>query len=86
MSKSNGCDSNGQKETEGTGGQKGRGQAKSKAGRLKKNLQKWFVAVAFQNSLHFEVSSEGVMICIYLEVLGQCQSTFPISPAVTLRG
>lgn len=88
MSKSNGCDSNGQKETEGTGGQRGKGQARSKAGRLKKkkNIQKWFVAVAFQNSLHFEVSSEGVMICIYLEVLGQCPSTFPISPAVTLRG
>lgn len=52
----------------------------------KKNLQKWFVAVVFQNSLHFEVSSEGVMICIYLEVLEQCQSPFPVSPAVTLRG
>lgn len=36
MSKSNGCDSNGQKETEGTGGQRGKGQARSKAGRLKK--------------------------------------------------
>lgn len=26
------------------------------------------------------------MICIYLEVLEQCQSTFPVSPAVTLTG
>lgn len=47
---------------EGTGGQRGRGQARSKADRLKKKLQKWFVAAVFQNSLHFEVSSEGVMI------------------------
>lgn len=50
---------------------RGRGQARSKAGRVKK-LTKWFVAVVFQNSLHSEVSSEGVMICIYLEVLEQC--------------
>lgn len=35
MSKSNGCDSNGQNEMEGTGGQRGRGQARSKADRLK---------------------------------------------------
>lgn len=51
MSESNGCDSNGQNETEGTGGQRGKGQARSKAGRSKKknNLEKWFVAV-FQNS------------------------------------
>lgn len=35
-SKPNGCDSNGQNETEGTGGQRGRGQARSKADRLKK--------------------------------------------------
>lgn len=66
MSKSNGCDSNGQNETEGTGGQRGRGQARSKADRLKtkqnKNSHKWFVGVVFQNSLHFEVSSEDVMI------------------------
>lgn len=68
MSKSNGCDSNGQNETEGTGGQRGRGQARSKADRLKtkqkkpKNSPKWFVGVVFQNSLHFEVSSEDVMI------------------------
>lgn len=58
MSKSNGCDSNGQNETEGTGGQRGRGQARSKADRLKtkqnKNSHKWFVGVVFQNSLHFE--------------------------------
>lgn len=26
------------------------------------------------------------MICIYLEALEKCQSTFPVSPAVTLRG
>lgn len=51
----------------------------------KRTLKKWFVFV-FQKSLHFEVSSEDIMICIYLEVLEQCQSTFPVSPAVTLTG
>lgn len=64
MSKSNGCDSNGQNEMEGTGGQRGRGQARSKADRLKtkqnktKSSHKWFVGVV----LHFEVSCEDVMI------------------------
>lgn len=87
MSKPKGCDSDGQNEMEGTGGQRGRVQARSKAGKIKKKrtLKKWF-AFVFQKSLHFEVSSEDIMICIYLEVLEQCQSTFPVSPAVTLTG
>lgn len=41
MSKPNGCDYNGQNEMEGTGGQKGRVQARSKAGKiLKKGVSK----------------------------------------------
>lgn len=86
MSKSNGCDYNGQNEMEGTGGQKGKVQARSKAGKIKKELSKsGFVCFSSQNSLDFEVSSEDVMIRIYLEVLTKCRSTFPVSPAVTLR-
>lgn len=36
MSKPKGCDSDGQNEMEGTGGQRGRVQARSKAGKIKK--------------------------------------------------
>lgn len=80
MSKSNVCDYNGQNEMEGTGGQKGRVQARSKAGKIKKELSKSgvFCCFSFQNSLDLEVLSEDVMIHIYLEVLKQCQSTFPV--------
>lgn len=54
MSKSNGCDSNGQNETEGTGGQRGRGQARSKADRSKtkqKTLASGLLVLFFR--IHF---------------------------------
>lgn len=88
MSKSNGCDSNGQNEMEGTGGQRGRGQARSKADRLKTKQNKKLSQVVCWCCSSFW----GFMwrcddrTCTYLEVLEQCQSIFPVSPAVTWRG
>lgn len=91
MSESNGCDSNGQNETEGTGGQRGKGQARSKAGRSKKKNKKQkklrkVVCGCFSEFIHLEVSSEGVMICIYSEVTGAMAKRLSSSPAVALRG
>lgn len=64
MSKSNGCDYNGQNEMEGTGGQKGRDRQEVRLVR-KRSSQKsgvfFFVCFSFQISLGFEVSPEDVI-------------------------
>lgn len=65
MSKSNGCDYNGQIEMEGTGGQKGRDRQEVRLVR-KRSSQKsgvfcLFVCFSFQVSLGFEVSPEDVI-------------------------
>lgn len=62
MSKSNGCDFNGQNEMEGTGGQKGRDRQEVRLVR-KRSSQKSgvFFCFSFQISLGFEVSPEDVI-------------------------